>query len=202
MWLVCRHVVCMVARQEPRLWCLHPAIVSASSALASVAYSIHLQILLACRQFMHIVCSLTPAFRSAVSLLLRALFPRAFTKHPTHQPSLLTLLACPLQEAAAIGQGGPSSSGRQQAPAPPTPEPESTGAPQMIVDPETGRLVLDKASLTVQAQPHQEYVRRDEGHHDLVNSQTYLKRGATNKWTPEETDEFWAVSSISGSARH
>lgn len=71
----------------------------------------------------------------------------------------------------------------------------------MIVDPETGRLVLDKASLTVQAQPREEYVRRDEGHHDLINSQTYLKRGATNKWTPEETDEFWAVSSLTHSVR-
>ena len=106
-----------------------------------------------------------------------------------------------LQDAAAIGQGGSSSSGRQQAPPPPSPELESTGAPQMIVDPETGRLVLDKASLTVQAQPHEEYVRRDEGQHDLVNSQTYLKRGATNKWTAEETDEFWAVSSLSHSVR-
>lgn len=96
-----------------------------------------------------------------------------------------------LQDAAAVGQG---SSGRQQAPPPPTPEPVSTGAPQMIVDPETGNLVLDRASLTVQAQPREEYVRREEGLHDLVNSQTYLKRGATNKWTPEETDEFWAVS--------
>lgn len=65
----------------------------------------------------------------------------------------------------------------------------------MIVDPETGKLVLDKSSLTVQAQPREEYVRREEGHHDLINSQTYLKRCATNKWTPEETDEFWAVSS-------
>ena len=106
-----------------------------------------------------------------------------------------------LQDAAAIGQGGSSSSGRQQAPLPPTPELESTGAPQMIVDPETGKLVLDKASLTVQAQPREEYVRRDEGHHDLVNSQTYLKRGATNKWTSEETDEFWAVSPLSPSVR-
>ena len=67
----------------------------------------------------------------------------------------------------------------------------------MIVDPETGRLVLDKASLTVQAQPREEYVRREEGHHDLVNSQTYLKRCATNKWSPEETEEFWAVSACS-----
>lgn len=72
----------------------------------------------------------------------------------------------------------------------------------MIVDPETGNLVLDKASLTVQAQPREEYVRREEGHHDLVNSQTYLKRGATNKWTPEETDEFWAVSHSASQPGH
>ncbi|KAL3149235.1 Transcription factor TFIIIB component B, variant 2 [Trebouxia sp. C0010 RCD-2024] len=99
------------------------------------------------------------------------------------------------KDAAAAGQG---SSGCQQAAPPPTPEPVSIAAPQMIVDPETGNLVLDKASLTVQAQPREEYVRREEGHHDLVNSQTYLKRGATNKWTPEETDEFWAGLAIFG----
>lgn len=152
--------------------------------------------------FMRAVCKTTQCPRLLSASAFEAAGFQQFTEPSIGicQPSLLMLFACWLQDAAAIGQGASSSSGRQQAPPPPDPEPDTTGAPQMIVDPETGNLVLDKASLTVQAQPREEYVRRDEGHHDLVNSQTYLKRGATNKWTPEETDEFWAVSSLCQSA--
>lgn len=63
----------------------------------------------------------------------------------------------------------------------------------MILDEETGQLVLDRASLTMQAQPRQEYTRREEGQHDIVNSQSYMKRENTARWSPEETEEFYSV---------
>ncbi len=64
----------------------------------------------------------------------------------------------------------------------------------MILDEETGTLVLDQSSLTMQAQPREEYLRREDGHHDTVNSMSYMKRESTARWSPEETEEFYAVS--------
>lgn len=64
----------------------------------------------------------------------------------------------------------------------------------MILDEETGQLVLDQSSLTMQAQPREEYLRREDGHHDTVNSMSYMKRETASRWSPEETDEFYAVS--------
>ena len=97
------------------------------------------------------------------------------------------------QAAAAMGQG---SVGRQQQPSrAPQPQLETAGAPQMILDEETGQLVLDRSSLTMQAQPREEYTRREEGQHDTVNSQSYMKRENTARWSPEETEEFYAVGS-------
>lgn len=97
--------------------------------------------------------------------------------------------------AAAMGQASASkpqpSQGSQ-------PESEAIGAPQMILDEETGQLVLDRSSLTMQAQPRQEYTRREEGQHDIVNSQSYMKRENTARWSPEETDEFYSALQIWG----
>ncbi len=95
-----------------------------------------------------------------------------------------------LQAAAAMGQASASRSQPSQAS---QPESEAIGAPQMILDEETGQLVLDRASLTMQAQPRQEYTRREEGQHDIVNSQSYMKRENTARWSPEETEEFYSV---------
>ncbi|DBA70554.1 TPA: hypothetical protein ACH3X2_011949 [Trebouxia sp. C0005] len=77
-------------------------------------------------------------------------------------------------------------------------ESEAIGAPQMILDEETGQLVLDPSSLTMQAQPRQEYTRREEGQHDIVNSQSYMKRENTARWSPEETEEFYSALQIWG----
>lgn len=91
-----------------------------------------------------------------------------------------------------MGQG---SATRQLPPRGPQAEPETVGAPQMILDEETGQLVLDRSSLTIQAQPREEYTRREEGQHDTINSQSYMKRENTARWSPEETEEFYAVGS-------
>ena len=63
----------------------------------------------------------------------------------------------------------------------------------MILDEETGQLVLDPNSLTLQAQAPEEYTRREEGDHDVVNSMTYMKKEAATRWSAEETEEFYAV---------
>lgn len=97
--------------------------------------------------------------------------------------------------AAAMGQ---ASASRPQPSQASQPEPEAIGAPQMILDEETGQLVLDRASLTMQAQPRQEYTRREEGQHDIVNSQSYMKRENTARWSPEETEEFYSALQIWG----
>ena len=96
-----------------------------------------------------------------------------------------------VQEAAGLGQ---SSASRQRTSQPVQAEQSSAGAPQMILDEETGQLVLDQSSLTMQAQPREEYLRREDGHHDTVNSMSYMKRETASRWSPEETDEFYAVS--------
>lgn len=95
-----------------------------------------------------------------------------------------------LQAAAAMEQ---ASASRPQPSQAIHLESEAIGAPQMILDEETGQLVLDPSSLTMQAQPRQEYTRREEGQHDIVNSQSYMKRENTARWSPEETEEFYSV---------
>ena len=98
-----------------------------------------------------------------------------------------------MQEAAGIGQ---ASGSRQQAQksAQHQPAPTPVGAPQMILDEATGQLVLDPNSLTLQAQAPEEYTRREEGDHDVVNSMTYMKKEQATRWSAEETEEFYAVS--------
>lgn len=78
-----------------------------------------------------------------------------------------------------------------------TPEPElpTSGVAQMIVDPETGQLIIDPASLTMQAQAPMQYLRREDNDDVLVNSMSHMRREPNTRWTPEETEEFYAVSS-------
>lgn len=64
----------------------------------------------------------------------------------------------------------------------------------MVLDPETGQLVIDPNSLTMQAQAPVQYVRRDDNDDVLINSMSHMRREASTRWTPEETEEFYVVS--------
>ena len=97
-------------------------------------------------------------------------------------------------QAAAAAQSGsqqssPSTSIVQQ-------EPPTAGVAQMVVDPETGELVIDPNSLTMQAQAPVQFVRREDNDDVLINSMSHMKREATTRWSPEETEEWYLVSSI------
>lgn len=103
-------------------------------------------------------------------------------------------LLCVFMQAKAAAQSGsqqssPSSSVVQQ-------EPPTGGVAQMVVDPDTGELVIDPKSLTMQAQAPVQLVRREDNEDVLINSMSHMKREASTRWSPEETEEWYSVSII------
>lgn len=101
-------------------------------------------------------------------------------------------VACALQAAAAVAQ----SSSQQTSPvASHAPEPVAAGVAQMVLDPETGQYIVDPNSINMQAQPREQYSRRANNEEILINSMSHMRREASTRWTPEETEEFYSVSS-------
>ena len=87
----------------------------------------------------------------------------------------------------------PGSGNRQQPARAPRAEPAGTGTLQVQVD-EHGGIILDNASRTVQVRQPEDFIRREDGDYDVINSMTYMKREASSRWSAEETEEFYAVS--------
>ncbi len=58
-----------------------------------------------------------------------------------------------------------------------------------------GQLVVDEGTLTVQAQPEEVTRRNVVSELPMLNSQSYaLNRAPSERWSPEETENFYAVS--------
>jgi len=82
--------------------------------------------------------------------------------------------------ALAVAPAGPS-------------QPRAGGlAPQVqVVD---GRIVVNRQSLTVQAQEKQEYTRIVTEDNARLNSMTYMNRISNERWSVEDTELFYRVS--------
>lgn len=97
-----------------------------------------------------------------------------------------------VREAAGLSPG----SGSHQQPAR-APRAETAGGTIQVQVDEHGGIIVDNASRTVQAPP-EEFIRREDGEYDVINSMTYMKREASSRWSAEETEEFYAALAIWG----
>jgi len=60
-----------------------------------------------------------------------------------------------------------------------------------------GQLVVDEGTLTVQAQPEEVTRRNVVSELPMLNSQSYaLNRAPSERWSPEETENFYAASAL------
>ena len=65
-----------------------------------------------------------------------------------------------------------------------------------------GQLVVDEGTLTVQAQPEELTRRNVVSELPMLNSQSYaVNRAPSERWSPEETENFYAVSVRVGALR-
>ena len=63
-----------------------------------------------------------------------------------------------------------------------------------------GQLIVDEGTLTVQAQPEEITRRNVVSELPMLNSQSYaVNRAPSERWTPEETENFYAVRLPAGS---